>query len=57
MLHLKLAHETTFLRSFLIGSTNTRIFLLTNQQVVINLSYPLGVDCSVHTVDFFSYMS
>ncbi len=27
MLHHKLAHETIFLTSFLIGSTNGRIFL------------------------------
>ena len=35
MLHHKLAYETFFLTPSLIGSTNDRIFILTNWQVVL----------------------
>ncbi len=35
MLHHKIAHETIFLTSFLIGSINDRKLILTNLQVVL----------------------
>ena len=52
ILHHKLAHETIVLTLSLIGSINARMFLLTNQQVVLTrLNYVVDlndvVSCSV----------